>query len=130
MAEQTPSPLSPLKRAYLALEQMQAKLEASERLRSEALAIIGIGCRFPGNADTPDSFWRLLRGGVDAIREVPPDRWNTVDYYASEPSTPGKIVTTFGGFLESVDQFDPAFFGISPREAVSLDPQQRLLLEV
>jgi acyl transferase domain-containing protein/SAM-dependent methyltransferase/acyl carrier protein len=130
MSEQLPTTLSPLKRAYLALEQMQAKLEASERLRSEPIAIVGIGCRFPGNANDPEALWRLLRNGFDAITEVPPERWNVDDYYSADPETPGKIITRHGGFLQNVDRFDAEFFGISPREAFSLDPQQRLLLEV
>jgi acyl transferase domain-containing protein/acyl-CoA synthetase (AMP-forming)/AMP-acid ligase II len=87
----------------------------------EPIAIIGIGCRFPG-AEGPAEFWRLLCDGVDAITEVPPDRWE-VD--TSESATSG-----WGGFLNQVDQFDAQFFGISPREATRMDPQQRLLLEV
>lgn len=95
----------------------------------EPIAIIGIGCRFPG-AKNPDAYWKLLRNGVDAITEVPPDRWNIDDFYDPDPSAPGKMNTRYGGFIEDVDQFDPYFFGISPREAMSMDPQQRLLLEV
>ena len=85
------------------------------------IAIIGIGCRFPG-ADGPSAFWRLLSDGVDAIAGVPPDRWDADD---SAPAA-----TRWAGFLDQVDQFDPQFFGISPREAARMDPQQRLLLEV
>jgi acyl transferase domain-containing protein/Zn-dependent alcohol dehydrogenase/acyl carrier protein len=95
----------------------------------EPIAIVGIGCRFPG-ASGPDSFWRLLAGGVDAIREVPPDRWNLDDVYDEDPAAPGKMNTRWGGFLTDVDRFDAAFFGISPREAAYIDPQQRLLMEV
>jgi amino acid adenylation domain-containing protein len=87
----------------------------------EPIAIVGIGCRFPG-ADGPAAFWRLLCDGVDAVTELPPDRWG-----ADAPETPA---TRWGGFLDQVDQFDPQFFGISPREAARMDPQQRLLLEV
>ena len=68
------SGLSPLQRAYLAIEEMQAKLDAAERLRTEPIAVVGIGCRFPGGADSPAAFWPLLRDGFDAITEVPPDR--------------------------------------------------------
>ncbi|MFN6560832.1 MAG: amino acid adenylation domain-containing protein [Nostoc sp. ChiSLP01] len=82
---------------------------------NDAIAIVGMGCRFP-KANNPDDFWQLLRNGVDAIAPVPASRW---DNYAC-----------YGGFLEQVDRFDPQFFGISPREALSMDPQQRLLLEV
>ena len=95
----------------------------------EGIAIIGMGCRFP-QADTPAAFWRLLSNGVDAISEVPADRWNIDDLYDPEPVTPGKMNTRWGGFLERVDGFDPLFFNITPREAERIDPQQRLFLEV
>jgi acyl transferase domain-containing protein/thioesterase domain-containing protein/SAM-dependent methyltransferase/acyl carrier protein len=95
----------------------------------EPIAVIGIGCRFPG-ADGPDAFWRLLHGGVSAITEVPAQRWDADELYDPQPSTPGKMNTRWGGFLDQVDQFDAAFFRISPREARRIDPQQRLLLEV
>jgi myxalamid-type polyketide synthase MxaE and MxaD len=97
--------------------------------KNEPIAIIGIGCRFPG-ANDPTAFWQLLRDGVDAIREVPADRFDQHAFYDPDPATPGKMNTRWGGFLEQVDQFDPNFFGISPREALRMDPQQRLLLEV
>jgi thioester reductase-like protein len=95
----------------------------------EPIAIIGIGCRFPGAKD-PESFWQLLRNGVDAITEVPKERWDLDTFYDPEPGTPGKMNTRWGGFLEQVDQFEPSFFGISPREVERMDPQQRLVLEV
>ncbi|HEU4594643.1 MAG TPA: type I polyketide synthase, partial [Pyrinomonadaceae bacterium] len=96
---------------------------------SEPIAIIGMACRYPG-AENPSAFWRLLRGGVDAVRETPADRWDVDAFYDEDAQAPGKMNTRWGGFLEQVDQFDPHFFKISPREAVHLDPQQRLLLEV
>ncbi|CCH32770.1 type I polyketide synthase [Actinosynnema sp. NPDC047251] len=95
----------------------------------EPIAIIGVGCRFPG-ADGPEEYWRLLRDGVDAISEVPPDRWEVDEFYDADPAAPGKMITRWGGFLDGVDRFDREFFGISPREASAIDPQQRLLLEV
>lgn len=95
----------------------------------EPIAIIGIGCRFPG-ANNPESFWQLLHDGVDAITEVPKERWDVDSLYNPEPAIPGKMNTRWGGFLEQVDRFDPSFFGISPREAERMDPQQRLVLEV
>ena len=93
------------------------------------IGIIGIGCRFPG-ANNPESFWQLLRNGVDAITEIPPERWDIDQFYHPTPATPGKMQTRWGGFLPQVDQFDASFFGISPTEAERMDPQQRILLEV
>lgn len=95
----------------------------------DAIAIVGIGCRFPG-AENPDEFWQLLQNGVDAITEVPPERWDLQSFYDPNQAMPGKMNTRWGGFLKRVDQFDPGFFRISPREAAHMDPQQRLLLEV
>ncbi len=94
------------------------------------IAIVGIGCRFPGGVTDPKSFWRLLRDGVDAIAEIPSDRIDIGTYYDPRPALPGKMSTKWGGFLDQIEMFDAAFFGISPREADRLDPQQRLLLEV
>ncbi|NEO82461.1 polyketide synthase, partial [Moorena sp. SIO4G3] len=112
-----------------------SKLEAEvDRLKnqdqSEAIAIIGMGCRIPGGASTPEAFWELLQNGVDAITEVPPSRWPVDEYYDSDPSAPGKMSTRYGGFIERLQEFDANFFGISPKETIHLDPQQRLLLEV
>jgi acyl transferase domain-containing protein len=97
---------------------------------TEPIAVIGMACRFPGGAANPEDFWRVLRGGVDAITEVPADRWNIERFYDPDPETPGKMYSRWGGFLDAIDLFDAAYFGISPREAEVLDPQQRLLLEV
>jgi len=96
---------------------------------TDAIAIIGLGCRFPG-ANNPESFWQMLHEGRDGITEVPIERWNAGTYYDPEQAVPGKMNTRWGGFLSHVDLFDPYFFGISPREAERMDPQQRLLLEV
>ncbi len=125
------NPLSPIKRALLALDDMKGKLDAAIHAKHESIAIIGMGCRFPGGVDSPAAFWDLLQQGEDAVTDVPTDRWNMDDYYDPNPDRPGKIYTRKGGFLtQPVDRFDPQFFGISAREAISLDPQQRLLLEV
>jgi acyl transferase domain-containing protein len=96
---------------------------------AEPIAIVGMSCRFPG-ANNLEAFWQLLCHGVDAITEVPADRFDIDAIYDPRPGTPGKLCTRWGGFLEQIDQFDPLFFGISPREALQMDPQQRLLLEV
>ncbi len=122
--------LSPSQRALLALKDLRAKLESLERAKAEPIAIIGIGCRFPGSANDPQTYWQLLRTGRDAITEVPTDRWSLAEYYDPNPDAPGKMYTRYGGFIDHIDKFDPRFFGISPREAASMDPQQRLLLEV
>jgi acyl transferase domain-containing protein/acyl-CoA synthetase (AMP-forming)/AMP-acid ligase II len=95
----------------------------------EPIAIVGMACRFPGGPDL-DSFWALLRAGGDAIREVPPDRWNLEAVYDADPSTTGRMHTRWGGFIDDVDQFDAAFFRMSGAEAAGTDPQQRLVLEV
>jgi len=106
-----------------------AAVPPAEAIEREPIAVVGIGCRFPGAKDA-ESFWRMLRDGVDAVREVPRDRWDVDEFYDPTPATPGKMNTRWGGFLDEVDKFDPQFFGISPREAQSIEPQQRLLLEV
>ncbi|MGO9510380.1 MAG: SDR family NAD(P)-dependent oxidoreductase [Mycobacterium sp.] len=94
----------------------------------EPIAIVAVACRFPG-APNPEAFWDVLSGGVDAIREIPDDRFDIDEYYDPDPDAPGKIYTRHGGYLDGIAAFDPEFFGISPREAVSMDPQQRLMLE-
>lgn len=93
------------------------------------LAIVGIGCRFPGGADTAEAFWALLRSGTDATRLVPETRWDAAKFHDPNPAKVGKMVTRRGGFLGEIDKFDAQFFGISPREANLLDPQQRLMLQ-
>ena len=98
-------------------------------MHKEGIAIIGIGCRFPGGVNDAESFWKLLVEGREAVCEVPSDRWNIERFYDSEPGLVGKSIARRGGFLDGIDQFDPQFFGISPREAPYVDPQHRLLLE-
>ena len=94
------------------------------------MAVVGIGCRFPGDVVGPESFWQLLVDGEDAISEVPADRWDADEFYDPDPLAPGRMTTKWGGFVSDVAGFDADFFGISPREAEAMDPQQRLLLEV
>ena len=96
---------------------------------ADPIAIVGIGCRFPGAAGL-EEFWTLLRNGVDAISEIPRERWDIDALYDPLPGTNAKMSTRWGGFLPGIDRFDPHFFGISPREASAMDPQQRLMLEV
>ena len=121
---------SVLRDALRAVSDMQEQLAAAERVRHEAIAIIGIGCRFPGGVDGPDALWQLLLDRIDAIREVPASRWTREDYAALDPDEVRANAAHYGGFLDGVDQFDPHFFGIAPREAVTMDPQHRLVLEV
>jgi polyketide synthase 12 len=95
------------------------------------VAIVGIGCRFPGGIEDTPGFWDLVASGTDAIGDVPASRWRIGDHYDADPAAPGRMFVRQGGFLRNpVDEFDAGFFGISPREAAALDPQQRLLLEV
>lgn len=119
-----------LKRALLALQKMQLKLDAVKNKASEAIAIVGMGCRYPGAVNTPERLWELLVDEIDAIIEVPSERWPIDDYYDADPNVAGKMYTRYGGFIDSVYEFDAAFFNIAPREAINMDPQQRLLLEV
>ncbi len=98
-------------------------------MQKDPVAIIGIGCRFPGGINNPEALWKLMAEGREAVGDVPPDRWNVERYYDPEPGLAGKSVAKRGGFVEGIEQFDPQFFGISPREAPYVDPQQRLLLE-
>ncbi|WP_153044937.1 type I polyketide synthase [Mycobacterium kansasii] len=97
---------------------------------AEPVAVVGIGCRFPGDATDPDSFWDLLIEGRNAISRVPADRWDADAFYDPDPLAPGRMTTKWGGFVPDVAGFDAEFFGITPREAAAMDPQQRMLLEV
>ncbi len=101
-----------------------------QSFEKEPIAIIGIGCRFPGKANSPEQFWKLLRGSVDAITEVPEDRWYLDKFYNANPVEPGKMYSRWGGFIDQIDYFDAKFFGISRSQAERMDPQQRIMLEV
>ncbi len=123
--------MTPLQRAALAIKTLRARVDGLERARSEPIAIIGMGCRFPGGANDPAAYWDLLRAGVDAVGPVPPDRWDADAYYAEDPEAGWKMMVREGGFLsQPITGFDSEFFGLSPREANYVDPQQRLMLEV
>lgn len=122
--------LSPLQRSFLALEETRARLHDAELALREPIAVIGLGCRTPGDGNDAGSFWKLLSNGVDAIGPLPRDRWDVDAFYHPDAEHPGTIATRNGGFLQGVDLFDPDFFRIARREAQGMDPQQRLLLEV
>jgi acyl transferase domain-containing protein len=95
------------------------------------IAIVGIGCRFPGDVSGPQSFWNFLMAGTDAVgEEIAARRWDMHRYYHPDPTRPGKLYCPRAAFLSAVDQFDAAFFGVPPGEAARMDPQQRILLEV
>jgi myxalamid-type polyketide synthase MxaB len=127
---QSAEALSPTKRALAALEKLQARVNTLESASTEPIAILGMGCRFPTHANTPETYWQMLQTGTDAISEVPSQRWDIDAYYDPDPQVLTKLYTRSGGFiLDPIDSFDPQFFEISPRETLTLDPQQRLLLE-
>jgi len=112
----------------LMVRQLRSGIDGIEMLHAEPIAVIGIGCRFPGRVTGPESFWKLLRDGLDAITDPPPGRWSDADYVNSEGA--GKRGFFRAGYVDGIDRFDAGFFHISPREATSMDPQQRILLEV
>lgn len=126
----TPDRKAILKEALQRIQELEGRLAAAEQAKREPLAVIGLGCRYPGGVNSPQSYWQLLRDGVHAVTEIPPDRFDINAYYDPDHTTPGKVTTRWGGYLSDVDKFDPHFFGISPREAVHMDPQHRLLLQV
>jgi acyl transferase domain-containing protein len=119
-----------LKHAIVTIRRLQEQVAKLEQGRGEPIAIVGVGCRFPGGADGPEKFWELLEAGKDAITEVPSARWDRARYFDPDPAAPGKMYTLAGGFVADVERFDAGFFGMSPRVAAKLDPQQRMLLEV
>ncbi|WP_437494041.1 type I polyketide synthase [Sorangium sp. So ce1014] len=119
-----------LRKAMVKLGELEAELEATRRAAAEPIAILGMGCRFPGGATSPEAFFGLLEGGADAVAEVPGERFH-LGSSAADSADPGARAARWGAFLkEDVGLFDAAFFGIAPREARAMDPQQRLLLEV
>ena len=104
--------------------------KASRIATAEPIAVVGIGCRLPGGVVGPESYWKFLTAGEDAIGEIPADRWNADEYYDPDTFAPGRMASKWGGFVDDVAGFDAEFFGISPREAEAMDPQQRVMLEV
>ncbi|HSR99607.1 MAG TPA: SDR family NAD(P)-dependent oxidoreductase, partial [Kofleriaceae bacterium] len=101
---------------------------SSSRSQDDAIAIVGVGCRY-ALGDSLDEVWAGLLEGRDTVTEVPAERWNWRDYFDADGKAPGKSYSRWGSFLRDVDCFDPLFFNISPREAECMDPQERLFLE-
>lgn len=112
------------------LLETRQRLAAVESASGEPVAIIGMSCRYPGGSNTVAQYWRKLLDGLDAVREVPADRWHATDFYDEDRSAPGKAYTQHAGFVDDIAGWDANFFGMSPQEARRLDPQHRLLMEL
>src|SRR5690606_35352889 len=118
-----------LKRALTAIRDLRRKVTELEGRAREPIAIVGMRCRSPGGANTPEQYSQMLREGRDATSEIPAERWDIEAFYDPDPDAAGTMYTRRGAFLDvPVDAFDAAFFGISPREASAMDPALRLLL--
>jgi phthiocerol/phenolphthiocerol synthesis type-I polyketide synthase A len=132
MPAASPDRRSIITEALRKIDELSARLEAAEKGDTEPIAVVGMGCRFPGGINDPAQYWRLLHDGASGIVPVPAERWDADAYYSPDHTRPGTICSREGGFLTPwrPDEFDAEFFSISPREADAMDPQQRLLLEV
>ncbi|HET6705811.1 polyketide synthase, partial [Amycolatopsis sp.] len=118
-----------VRRALVELKTAKAEVAELRRRQHEPIAVVGVGCRFPGAGGVRD-FWELLVTGGSGVGEMPADRWDVDGLFSPEPGSPGKVYTRHGGFVDGVGSFDGGLFGVSPREAASMDPQQGLVLEV
>lgn len=118
-----------LKQALKELKRSKDSVQRLEKEKHEPIAVIGLGCRLPGGANSPDKLWELLEKGEDAIVDMVDQRWIGDDFFDPDPEAVGKLYTKANGLVDDVDQFDADFFGIAPVEATLMEPQQRLLLE-
>jgi phthiocerol/phenolphthiocerol synthesis type-I polyketide synthase C len=132
MATPTPDRRAIIAEALHKIDDLSARLEIAEKAGTEPIAVVGMGCRFPGGVDSPEQFWDLLRDGRSGIVRVPTARWDADALFTEDHTVPGTICNREGGFLANwePDEFDAEFFSITPREAAAMDPQQRLFLEV
>lgn len=131
MSEASRTDASDLARqALVQIRDLRARLAEAEAARSEPIAIVGTGMRLPGGIRNLDSLSIALAGGLDAITDIPADRWDSTALFDPNPDAPGRMITRRGAFIDEIDRFDAEFFGISPHEAARMDPQQRMLLEV
>ena len=132
MSTATPDRTRIITEALRKIDDLTARLQIAERASTEPIAVVGMGCRFPGGVNNPDQYWDLLKQGRSGIVAVPAQRWDAEAFYTDDHTVPGTICNREGGFLTGwqPDEFDAEFFAISPREAAAIDPQQRLLLEV
>ena len=104
--------------------------DLSNRSKQGDIAVVGMACRFPGLANDPDAFWKILADGKDVVTQIDDSRWSKEHYFHADPKQVGRTYTWAAGVVDNIDSFDAEFFGISPREAAQMDPQQRLLLEM
>ncbi|CBL44578.1 Erythronolide synthase, modules 3 and 4 [gamma proteobacterium HdN1] len=118
-----------LKQALKELKKSKESIKRLEKEKIEPIAVIGMGCRFPGGVSNPDELWKLLENGADAITDMVDQRWSSDQVYDPNPEAVGKLYTKANGLVEDVDLFDAEFFGIAPVEARLMEPQQRFLLE-